>query len=308
MARRTLDPGTVRQNHPLTTELGLVVVAAAAFALWPHVASVVSRPVLDSSAVPNSLLVEGVVAGSVLLAGLCLFTGAYAAFRDIDVGIDLPSSEERRLAGLALVLPAALVALTKSVGALTGVAYGSLTGTYVAADPSLEPYLAVTGLGLFVGVPSLLLLCHVVVQGGFEKALGGDAAVVVTTATAGFLLTSDVGNLSAFPDRGKLAGAALFVLAVAVAAYGIERARRGWVSVLAILPAVLLVGITAVSAIAAVESVAGALFGLAQVAVLGLAAYAYERTDTLVVPALAYASFYLAGNAVVFVFEAGVHG
>jgi hypothetical protein len=292
----------------MTTELGLIVVAAAAFAFWPRVASTVSTPILDSLALPDSLLVDGLVTGSFLLAGLCLFTGAYATLRDIEVGTELPTGGDLRLAGLALLTPAALVGLTKSVGVLTGVSYGSLTKTYVAADASVEPVLVVTGLGLFIGVPSFLLLCHVVVQGSFEKVVDGEVAVVATTAVTGFLLTSNAGNLSAFPDRGKLAGAALFVLAIGVASYATEEVRRQWLLVLAYLPAILLVGVAVVSGVAGVKSVAGALFAFTQVAVLGLAAYAYERTDSLLVPALAYASFSVTGSVIFFVFEAGIHG
>lgn len=306
MAGRTPDLTTLRKHHPITTELGLVVAAAAGFSVWPRVAAAVSTPILDSLALPDSLLVNGLITGGFLLAGLCLFTGAYATVREIDVGVELPSGGDLRLAGLALVLPAALVGLTKSVGALTGVPYGSLTKTYIAADAPIEPYLVVTGLGVFIGVPSLLLLCHVVVQGSFEKVVEGDVAVVATTAVAGFLLTSNVGSLSAFPDRGKLVGAALFVLAVGVATYATETVRRQRLRLLASLPAILLVGVTVVSGVAAVESVAGGLFAVAQVAVIGLAAYAYERTDTLLLPALAYLSFYLTGSAIVFIFEAGV--
>ena len=308
MAGRTLDPATVRKHHPITTELGLVVAVATGFAFWPRVASAVSTPVLDSLPLPGSLLVDGLVTGGFLLAGLCLFTGAYARLRDVEIGIGLPASEDFGLAALALALPAALVGLTKSVGALTGVPYSSLTRTYVAADASVEPFLVVTGLGLFVGVPSVLLLCHVVVQGSFEKVMDDDFAVGATTVATGFLLTGNSGILSAFPGRGKLAGAALFVLAIVVALFATRRVRRGWLRALAFLPAILLVGVTVVSAGLSVGSVAAGLFGLAQVAVLGLAAYAYERTDTLVVPALAYVSFYLTGKAIVFVFEAGVHG
>jgi hypothetical protein len=290
----------------MTTELGLIVVAAAAFAFWPRVASTVSTLILDSLALPDSLLVDGLVTGSFLLAGLCLFTGTYATLRE--VGTELPTGGDLRLAGLALLTPAALVGLTKSMGVLTGVSYGSLTKTYVAADASVEPVLVVTGLGLFIGVPSFLLLCHVVVQGSFEKVVDGEVAVVATTAVTGFLLTSNAGNLSAFPDRGKLAGAALFVLAIGVASYATEEVRRQWLLVLAYLPAILLVGVAVVSGVAGVESVAGALFAFTQVAVLGLAAYAYERTDSLLVPALAYASFSVTGSVIFFVFEAGIHG
>lgn len=308
MAGRAPNLATLRKRHPIATELGVVVAVAVVFSVWPRVASTVSTPILDSLALPDGLLADGLVTGGVLLAGLCLFTGAYATYRDVEVGTELPTGDDLLLAGAALLTPAGLVGLVKTVGDRTGVPYGSLTKTYVAGDAALEPLLMVTGLGLLVGVPGFLLLCHVVVQGSFGKVLDGDGAVAATTAATGFLLTSDAGSLSAFPGRGRIAGAVLFVLAVGVALYAAERVRHERLRLLAYLPAILLVGVTVVSGVAEVESVAGGLFAVAQVAVLGLAAYTYERTDTLLVPALAYASFYLTGTMIVFVFEAGIQG
>lgn len=60
--------------------------------------------------------------------------------------------------------------------------------------------------------------------------------------------------------------------------------------------------------VVAIESVAGGLFVVVQIAVLGLAAHAYERTASLLVLALAlaYPNHLLTSDAVVFVFEAGM--
>lgn len=293
-------------NHPIAAEFALVVVALAGFYLWQRVVPTAPSPTFDALPFSGSLLADGLVSGGLLLAGLCAFAGAYVRLRDIEVGMAPPSGADLSLAGAALVLPALLVGLTKVVGLLTGVPYGSLTLTAVAADAPVEPFLVVTGLGIFVGVPSYLLTCQVVVQGSFRNVVDGEVAVALTTVVAGFLLMGGPGGLSPVPELGKLVGAVLFVLAVGVALYVPERVSRRWIRFLAYLPATLFVALVVLSGVAAVESVAGGLFALAQVVVLGLAAYAYERTETLVVPALAYLSLSLTGSAVVFVFEAGM--
>lgn len=313
MASRTANQATERTDtsrdrtrHPLATEFGLAVVVLVGFYLWQRAVPTAPSPMFDAVPFSGGLLVDGLVRSALLLAGFGLFAGAYAARRGIEVGTAFPSSDDLSLVGLTLLIPAVLVGATKAVGNLTGVPYGSLTLTAVAADAPVEPFLLVTGLGLFVGVPSYLLTCQVVVQGSFENAVDGDVAVVLTTVVAGFLLTSSSGGLSPFPELGKLVGAVLFVVAVGVALHVPERVGRRRLRFLAYAPAILLVAVTVLSGIAGVESVAGGLFALTQIAVLGLAAYTYERTETLVVPALAYLSLSLTSSAVVFLFEAGM--
>ncbi|USZ67552.1 hypothetical protein NGM10_12545 [Halorussus salilacus] len=308
MSNRASRPTLGRENHPIATELAFAVCAVGGFALWHHTASTVASSAVDALSLPGGLPVEGLLGGSLLLAGSFLFAGAYVTLRDIEVGVALPSADDLPLVGVAIALPAVLVGLTKFVGALTGVPYGSLTMTAVAADVPLEPFLVVTGLGLFVGVPSYLLTCQVVVQGSLGRVTDGDIAVVATTAVASFLLLSARGGLSPFPERGRLGGAVLFVATIGVALFAADRVGRRWLRALSYLPALVLFGVAALSGVAAVESVAGGLFVTTQVAVLGLAAYAYDRTDSLLVPALAYASLLATGQAVVFVFEAGVQG
>jgi len=71
-------------------------------------------------------------------------------------------------------------------------------------------------------------------------------------------------------------------------------------------PVLLVTAVIVLSGVAEIESVAGGLFVTTHLAVLGIAAYAYERTNSVLVPALAYTSLLLANTTVMFVFEAGM--
>lgn len=309
MATSTGNSVSFRANYPLATEFGFVIAASVCLSLVEYAVSAGTSQVLDALALRGGLLVDGLFVGGAVVAGSALVVGAYATRRDIEVGLALPARGDLPSVALALAVPAALVGLTKLVGVLTGTTYGSLAKVAYASDAAVWPVAAVTGLGLLVGVPSYLLLCQVVVQGSFERVLDGRTAVLLTTVTTGFLLAGSAGGgLSPFPDRGKLVGAVAFGLAVGVALYGNERADRRWVRYVASLPAALFVALVAASGVVAVQSVAGLLFGATQVLVLGLAAHTYERTGSLAVPALAYVSLALTGDAVVFVFEAGARG
>ena len=307
MATSTGSRSSGGTNHPIATEYALVVAATVGVVFLHRIATGWSSRMLDALPVSGGLLVHGLVGGATVVVGLGLFAGGYARLRGIEVGLALPTTDDAVPAGAALAVPAALVGLTKLVGDLTGTPYGSLTRSAYAADAAVEPVLVVTGLGLLVGVPSYLLLCQVVVQGSFRRVVGGDIAVALTTVTTGFLLAgSATGGLSPVPDRGRLVGAALFGLAVGVALYATDSAGRRWVGYLAWLPALALAGTTVVSGVAALESVAGVLFAATQLVVLGLAAWACERTESLAVPALAYLSLSLTSSVVVFAFEAGI--
>jgi len=294
------------RDHRIAVELALVVVVLAGFALWRAAVATAATPLLDVVPFVRGLRVEALLTGGLFLGGLVLFAGGYAARRDIGVGLTLPSVDDRRLVVAALVLPAALLGVTKLVGTLTGVPFNALAMRSVAADAPMVPVVVVTGLGVLVGVPATVATCQVVVQGSLRRAVDGDAAVVLTTLVTAFLLTSGRGGPSPVPDRGKLAGAALLVVALALALVAADRVSRPWLRFLAALPVVLLVALVALSSIAAVETVAGALFAATHVLVFGLAAYGYERTGSLLVPALAYLSASLASPAIVLLFEAGM--
>lgn len=299
-------PG-VRSNHPITLEFGAITAVLAGVYLWERTLREVTDPLstlLGTARGFDGLLVGGLVSGCLFLVGLALFAGTYTASRDVAVGLSLPSPSNRRLLGLAVGAPVVLVGVTALVGSATGVSYGSLTMTSYGADAPTLPVLSIVGLGLFVGVPSLVLICQVLVQGSFERAVGGDGAVVLTTLLTGFVMRSHSG-LATTPDPGKLAGAGLFVFLLGLGAYASEYGDRERPRRLAYLPVLLFVAVVVGSGIVGLGSLAEGLFALTHLAVLGIAAYTYERSGSLLVPALAYLDHSLATSAVVLL-ESGV--
>jgi hypothetical protein len=173
------------------------------------------------------------------------------------------------------------------------------------SDPAAPATLALVGVGTAVAVPCLTATCQVLVQGSLTRAFDGRRAVLATTLVAAFATLSTAGGLTAVPKRGKLAGAAAFVLVLAVLRYAADAADGDRVRSLAAVTASLFATVLLFAGVAGVESLAGGLFALTHLGVLGVAAYAYERTGSLLVPALAYLSVSLSNAAVVLVVEAG---
>lgn len=308
MALRAGSVSSSRTTRPLAIELGVVTAALVGIFLWQRVVRATTAALFGTPGAFESLVVNGLANAVVLLGGLVVFVGAYATVRDLDVGLRFPERQDLRVLALAALLPIALVALTKAVGLLTGVGFNALIMTSVAADASLWSIALVTGLGLLVGVPALVLICQVLVQRSFERVVDRTGAVVATTLVAGFVMVSDTGGLASAPEAGPLAGVVLFVLLVAGALFVAERTDNDRLRALAALPAAAVIAVVALSAVVEITSVAGAVFGCSQLAVLAVAAYAYTRTDSLLAPALAYASFQIASKAVVVGFEAGMQG
>lgn len=299
---------TLRSDVPVAVEFAAVVAALTAFSAWAWIVGTTSAALLTVVPAGGSFLLSGLVTGGITVVGVSLFVAAYASLRDVDVRVELsfPSLEDLPWVGLATVAPAALVGVTKLVGDATGVPFNSLTMSSYGAGTSAAAFLAPTALWLLVGVPALVAVCQVLVQGSAERVVEGPRAVAFTTLFAGFLAVSDTGGLTAFPTWTKLAAAALFVLALGVARYVAGRTGRRRLRSLAYLPAVALVLVAGLSGVAEIESIAGAAYAATLVLALGVAAYTYDRTDSLLVPALAYLSLLLTSASVVYVFEAGM--
>lgn len=309
MALQFDSPLRTRSARP-TAELAFVVAALVAAVLWEYLAREFVIPGVGFGyggygyAVFDSILVTGIVTGGILLVGVAAVAGVYITARDVDVGGLRPTGGMSTAA--AALAPVVLVALTKVVAAATGTTYGALFQRSYGAPATVEMFVSTTVLMVFLLAPMLLLVCQVIVQGGLRRIVAADAVVPATTLVTGFLLVDATGGLEMLPEPGKLVGAALFVGAVAVAQYGTERFEQSLFRYLALLPAALLVGLTVVTGIAAVETVPAVLFLGVKVAVLGVAAYAYDRTGSLLAPALTYAGFLATSEAVVYLFEAGV--
>lgn len=295
-----------RSHRPLATELGAITAVLVGVYLWHRVVLVLAGPLTAAlGPSPVTMPLGGLATAGLFVVGVVAFGVAYTRARGIDVGLAGPTRADAFPLGLAVVIPVALVGVTKLAGALTGVPYSALAKTYYTADSPILPIVVLVVLGLVVNVPGLVVVCQVLVQRSLERVLAGDHAVVLTTLVAGFAMTSDTGGLDVVPELGKLVGAAAFVLVLGAALFVVERSGREGLRPLVYAPVLLFVALVAVSGVAEVDSVAGGLFALSQVGVVGVAAYAYDRSGSLLVPALAYLSSAL-GQFAVLVLEAGV--
>jgi len=305
----SLQNGTgssLRSEYPFAVELGIITALLIGVYLWQELVRESLTTVIGTPPVVGEIFLSPLVSGGVLLLGLIIFAGAYATFRNIDIGLRLPSRNDVSLAGIAVLVPVVCVAVTKLVGTVTGVPYNSLIMTSVAADASVLPVLLIAGLGLIVSVPALVVICQVLIQGSFEQVVSASAAIVLTTAMTGFVMVSNTGGLATVPELGKLIGAVVFTVSLGVAVYANERVDRIWLRYLGFAPVLLVTAIIILSGIAEIETIAGGLYAATQLGVLGVAAYTYNETESLFVPALAYTSLLLANRTVVFVFEAGM--
>lgn len=310
MALQFDSPLRNRSARP-TAELAFVVAALVAAALWEHLTRTYVLPGVGFGpggygyAAFDSILIPGVVTGTVLLVGVAAVAGVYVTARDVDVGGLRPAGGMPTVTGAAIA-PVALVALTKLVAAATGTTYGALFQRSYGAPAGVEMFVTTTVLMVFLLAPMLLLVCQVIVQGGLRRVVADDAVVPATTLVTGFLLVDATGGLEMLPEPGTLVGAALFVVAMAVAQCGSARFEAPRLRYLAFVPAAVLIGLTVVTGVAAVETVPAVLFLGVKVAVLGVAAAAYQRTGSLLAPLLTYASFLATSEVVVYLFEAGV--
>lgn len=97
----------------------------------------------------------------------------------------------------------------------------------------------------------------------------------------------------------------LLVASIALVAYAAEAFDRGWLSAFCAVPLALFAAGVVLQWAAGFDGVAGAALGLAEVGLVGVGAYAYERTDSLLPPALAYAAFVVARDALSYLSATG---
>lgn len=308
MAIRSESPPFIRLHPAIAAEFILVTGMLIGLFGWQQLQSEIMTVAFGPQPRFGEILADGLASGGLFIAGTAGFAATYAAYREIDIGLALPSRSDLPLIGMAGVLPVLLAGLTKLVGTLTNVPYNSLTNTAYAADATAMPVILVAGLGIAIGVSTLVLVCQVLVQGSFRQTVEADTAVVLTTLVTGFVMVSSTGGLVAVPNVGKLAGSALFALTLGAGLFASEKITNERCRALVFVPVLLLVGLVVLSGIAAIDSIPAGLFAATQFAVLGIAALTYERTGSLLAPAVAYTSLMVANMAIVSVFEAGLQG
>lgn len=299
--RRTADA------HPIARETTLATLVLAGFALlWDLVSGppdAVVGLVPDLGDPATSLLVTGLVGGSLFLVPVTLLAVGYVRVRDVPVALEWPGPADLPLVAVAAVGPPSLALAVDAVADATGTSTSAVSGTFATAQGQVPLFLVLTALALLVTLPVYLLAAHVVVQSSLRRVASGPVSVALTTAIVG---APTLWGPSGLFSRNVVLAAALFVPAVALAVLARDRFDRASPRYLGHAPLAAFVVLVPVDFLWFAGGLAEVTYPLAQVAVVGFGAYAYERTDSLALPALALAGFEVATGAIVFFLEAGV--
>lgn len=273
---------------------GLVAAILGFFAFTIALENVLDPYFLDSDL---SLLV---LRSGLVLVGLGVLATSYAAWRGYDLPVARPSWTDGGLLGAGVATAVLLAVLPFVPLALqTGVEVSHVTATLADLGGVFGPRTLIR-VALFVaGMP---LLYHGLVQGALQRVFPAarDRAVAVTTLLGGYLVTPTVGTYGTFADGpwlylwgNRAAVAVLFVVALGVAVYAVERTSDARVHALALVPVVATLALAGLVLALEADSPAGVLLVLTRAAVVGVAAYAFDRTASLVTPTFVYATFAL---------------
>ncbi|WP_436909317.1 hypothetical protein [Halosimplex marinum] len=297
-------------RRPLAREAAVAVAAFGAFVLWIHalwpVASTlrsVVRPGALAETGLGSLAATALTNAAVVVAGTIVFTVAYARVRGRPLPLGSPDRADLPVVAAAVLAPVGVVAAVQLLAGATGTNLAALTGSSYAAGA--DPFTAgvVTALGLSFGLPAYVLVTHALVQRTLRSAASPAAAVGLTTLLVGTVGPTDLVS-AGLPLRVAVV-TLLLIASIALPVYAADAFDRGWLSALSALPLAVFAAGALLQWVTGLDGVAGAALGLAEVGLVGISAYAYERTESLLPPALAYAAFVVARDAVAFLVGTG---
>jgi len=282
-------------QRAFVVELGVVATLLVGFQAYLVGLNNVLDPYFLDSDITLSL-----VRGMLSLAGMGALVAVYAVYRDHPLPVSLPDRPHGRLLGGVVVATGTLaVAAFVPLAVQSGVGTSDLVSAVLGLPDLL---LDRTLVRLTVFVLGMVLLYHGLVQAGLQRVLDHDRdlTVAVTTLVGGYLVTPQFPSYGTFADApwlylwgARAAVAAVFVLALGVTVYAERRTVDGRMRALAMLPVVVALALVALVLVTAVESPMGAVAVVPRIAVVGIAAYAYDRTESMVAPTLTYATFAL---------------
>ncbi|QLH80823.1 hypothetical protein [Halosimplex pelagicum] len=287
-------------------ELAVVVAALVALEAYVNLTDAVVRPVEDAVGASTGIdprLARAAVQGLLVLGGLGALAAVAASERDLPLPLSTPERDAAGLVGLA-TLGAAVLAVLPVVPAAAS--YGIASGDVAAGVTGLPGQLAGrTLVFLAVFVAGMAVLYHGLVQGLLRRAVGRERAVAATTLLSAYFATPRFG-----PSFGAVRGgpwldvsaaragvAVLVVAALALAVYAAERVDDRRVRAAAAAPVVAAVALATVAFWQGVDLPWEGLTAATRVVLVGVAAYVYADTESLLGPAVVYGAYALAGVA-----------
>ncbi|MFC6614557.1 hypothetical protein ACFQAS_06240 [Halopenitus salinus] len=302
--RAAASPGS---THPVAAEFGIVAVMLTGLFVLQRTVAEVMAVLLAPPPAGDGILVSGLLRGLLLVSSVVVFGYVYVSARGIAVRRSVPTRSDLPTVAFAAAVPLGLAGVTKLAGSLTGVPYNGLVMASYAADASPLPIALVAAVGILTSVPILVVVSQMLLQGSFERVMATDEAIVATTVVASVVFTSSTGSVTAIPEPERVVVIGCFALLGALAVYGTDRfAGRDRRRFLAFVPLAAFSLLAVLSAIAAIGSITEGLYAIAHLATFGVAAYAYDRTDSPIAPAIAYVSLLVANVAIVYLLEAGM--
>jgi len=298
-------------ERSLAREATVAVLAFGAFILWIEALSPVARAAVETiqpdafaSSDLGALTAVALTTNSVLVAGAVAFGLAYARLRGRHISVSLPGRADAGVVASAVLVPVAAVAAVAAIASATGTTLAALDNTSYAHDPRPLVPAVVTLLAISVNLPAYVVVTHVVVQRTLRAAGRPLVAVGATTLLVGTIGPENVVG-TGLPARtvavSLLLGASIALPAVAAEAFDSE-----WLPLVCAGPLVVFAGGILVNWVGQMDGTAAGGFALAELVVVGVGAYGYEQTDSLVVPALTYVAFVVTVDAVAFALGTGV--
>lgn len=301
-------------RHPIAREAMIAAVAVAALGvLEDFVSEAVSGHIFwtDGSDIGGSALAS-LVTSSLAVAlssvvAMLLFAWLYVRGRGIDVPFRGIGHGDLRLIAVAVVLPAAIVTCADLVGAFTSTHVATVLQTYVSADSSPITSWAITGLGLVLVLPMFLIETHVLVQRPLRQVTGPVTSGIITVVLVYFVLelVGPVYGVSAGRNAALLFSGSVLA-AIGIPLYAVTYVDRRWLRWLSTLPLVLLFVASLHQWVIDVHGLVGVVLDIGTLVVIAISAFGYERTDSMVPSVIAYLSFTVAQDAVVYYLEVGV--
>lgn len=298
------------EEHPLAREGAIAVAAFGAVVLWIHALSPVAsalqsvvRPGALAETGLGSLAATALTNSAVVVAGTVAFTASYARVRDRPIPLALPDRADLPLVAAVAVAPVAAVGVVELLAGATGTSTAALTDSSYA--PGVDPVgpATITALVLALGLPVYVLVTHALVQRTLRSAARPWVAIGLTTLLIGTVGPTDLVS-SGRPFQVAAVTLSL-AAAIAIPVFAAEAFDRAWLSAFCALPLAIFAGGVVVQWATGFDGFADAALGLAEVGLVGISAYAYERTESLLPPALAYAAFVVARDAVSFLVGTG---